>query len=314
MSREAVTPLCGLLNDGVQQMGFSGHPKAVALKVTVALNFYAYASFQGLTGQLRRVIQSAVHRCRREVTDALYQRAGDHVHFRTNPESQAQRPNGFDAIVGFPQVQGFIECTHVAIKAPAGRPAAYINRKGFHSLNVQLVCDHCKRFMQNCAHFSGSCHDAVILPQSQVLLLSTELAQIEGWLLGDKGYPLQTWLLTLVRNPTSDAERRYNVCHRATRATIKQAIGMLKMCFSSLDRSGGALQYEPERVARMVAVCCTLHNYTINRVESLQDEERREKDSSSYNEDTEGLQQERRMGDWKASRQRMQGEQRARDV
>ncbi|XP_067899198.1 putative nuclease HARBI1 [Heterodontus francisci] len=233
-------------------------------------------------------------------------RAGDYVHLTTDPESQAWRAIGFSSIAGFPQVQGVIDCTHVTIKALAGQPAEYVNRKGFYSINVQLVCDQWKCFMQICSHFPGSCHDAFVLCQSQLPLLFTELAQMEGWLLGDKGYPLQTWLLIPVRQPTIAAEEGYNVSHGATRATIEQAIGMLKMCFCCVNRSGAALHYEPDRIALIFAVCCALHNYANKRGEALQDEERYEQDSSS---DAEDLQQERRMGGLRAARRHMQGEQ-----
>ncbi|XP_067908698.1 putative nuclease HARBI1 [Heterodontus francisci] len=234
MAREAVTHLCALLNDDLQPMGFCGHPMPVDLKGTAALNFYTSASFQECTSDLCGVMQSAVHHCIREVTNALYRRAIDYVCFRMDPESQAQRAIGFGFIAGLPQVQGLIDCTHVAIKAPAGRPAAYLNRKDFHSLNVQLVCDH---------------HGGVA-----------------SW---RQGFPLQKWLLTLVRNLTSDAEERYNASHGATRATIEQAIGMLKMLFRCLDRSGGALQYQSERAACIIAVCCALCNYALSKGETL---------------------------------------------
>ena len=40
---------------------------------------------------------------------------------------------------GFPNVIGAIDCTHVRIQAPSGPVEAdYVNRKSFHSLNVQV--------------------------------------------------------------------------------------------------------------------------------------------------------------------------------
>ncbi|XP_067894165.1 putative nuclease HARBI1 [Heterodontus francisci] len=234
--------------------------------------------------------QSAVHCCIREVTEALYRRASDYVHFWTDPESQAQRAFGFGDIAGFPWVQGVINCMHVAIKAPARKPVTFLNRNGFYSLNVQLVCDHRKRVMQVYVCFPGSCHDSFIPCQSQVPLLFTAVAQIQGWILGDKGDTLQTWLLTPVRNLTSNAEGCYNACHGSTRATIEQAIGMLEKRFCFLDRSGGTLQYSPERVARFIAVCCALHKFVIQSGEILQDDERWEQETSSDAEDTKGLQ------------------------
>ena len=45
----------------------------------------------------------------------------------------------FAAIAGFPRVIGAIDGTHIAIKSPpANREAVYVNRKGFHSINVQV--------------------------------------------------------------------------------------------------------------------------------------------------------------------------------
>ena len=39
---------------------------------------------------------------------------------------------------GFPGVVGLIDATHVCIRAPEHEPDAYINRKKFHSLNLQV--------------------------------------------------------------------------------------------------------------------------------------------------------------------------------
>ena len=40
---------------------------------------------------------------------------------------------------GFPGVVGLIDGTHVHIRAPEHKPDAYINRKKFHSFNVQVI-------------------------------------------------------------------------------------------------------------------------------------------------------------------------------
>ena len=36
------------------------------------------------------------------------------------------------------------------------------------------------------------------------------------------------------------------------------------MCFRCLDRSGGTLQYGPQKVAAFFATCCVLHNIAMN--------------------------------------------------
>ena len=42
---------------------------------------------------------------------------------------------------GFPDVVGLIDGIHISIRAPIEEPDAYINRKKFHSINVQVICD-----------------------------------------------------------------------------------------------------------------------------------------------------------------------------
>ena len=39
---------------------------------------------------------------------------------------------------GFPGIIGLIDGTHIRIRAPEHEPEAYVNRKKFHSFNVQV--------------------------------------------------------------------------------------------------------------------------------------------------------------------------------
>ena len=40
---------------------------------------------------------------------------------------------------GFPTVLGCIDCTHVRISTPKDNEVDYVNRKGYHSLNMQVM-------------------------------------------------------------------------------------------------------------------------------------------------------------------------------
>lgn len=45
---------------------------------------------------------------------------------------------GFEAISGFPKIIGAIDGTHINIQAPRVQPASYVNRKGHHSIQLQV--------------------------------------------------------------------------------------------------------------------------------------------------------------------------------
>ncbi len=71
----------------------------------------------------------------------------------------------------------------------------HVNRKRFHSLDVQAVCNPNGKFTNIVARWPGLAHDSWILKQSQ-LWEAFESGQIEGTILGYSGYPCQPWLFT----------------------------------------------------------------------------------------------------------------------
>ncbi|KYN02337.1 PREDICTED: putative nuclease HARBI1 [Cyphomyrmex costatus] len=50
---------------------------------------------------------------------------------------------GFEANSGFPKVIGAIDGTHINIPAPRIQPALYVNRKGYHPVQLQDIQDLC---------------------------------------------------------------------------------------------------------------------------------------------------------------------------
>lgn len=101
---------------------------------------------------------------------------------------------------GFPCVVGLIDGTHISIRAPMEEPEAYINRKKFHSINVQIICDENMVFTNVWAGWPGSAHDSRVLRNSNVYNIATNKFSENTYLLGDGGYPLQPWLMTPYRN------------------------------------------------------------------------------------------------------------------
>lgn len=112
------------------------------LKFFAALSFYATGSYQKLIGQSYNISisQPAVSRAISVVTHAIIQRLGnDFVKFPSTIHEKNAIKGRFMEATGFPGVIGAIDCTHIAILAPHEEEHNYLNRKGFHSKNVQLV-------------------------------------------------------------------------------------------------------------------------------------------------------------------------------
>ncbi|XP_064475621.1 putative nuclease HARBI1 [Ornithodoros turicata] len=105
-----------------------------------------------------------------------------------------------------------------------------------------------------------------------------ELAGFPGCV-GDRAYPLQPWLMTPVRSPSTPEEQRFNSAHSRTRVRIEHCFGVLKMRFRCLQRYR-TLHFAPDRCCKIINACAVLHNMCLvyNTVEPLDDagEERAE--------------------------------------
>ncbi|XP_067894259.1 putative nuclease HARBI1 [Heterodontus francisci] len=253
-----------MLDEELGPLGCGGHPLPVVVTITVVLNYFTSGSFQGLSGEICGISQSAAHHSIKQVMDAMYQSSGQYIRHPTNQVCQAGRVIGFGPLLDSLRLRGQ-STMRVAIKVPSEQPGTLMNRKGFHSLNLEIVCDHCKRILQIGASFPGSCHNSYILRQSQVPQLFRPSKRLYRYILGEKGRLLKTWLLTPVLNPNTKPEDTNNSCHMTTWATIEQAIGLLKVRFRCLDRSGEALQNSPSRLSCIVVVCCVLYNLVHQR-------------------------------------------------
>ena len=85
--------------------------------------------------------KSTVSRAINNVTNALVLHKDRFIKW-PNPAETAESKQNFFLRGGFPGVIGCVDGTHVRIQAPSEDEAVYVNRKGWHSVNVQAICDH----------------------------------------------------------------------------------------------------------------------------------------------------------------------------
>ncbi|XP_033646387.1 putative nuclease HARBI1 [Asterias rubens] len=169
-----------------------------------------------------------------------------------------QKKREFFALANFPDVIGAVDCSHIRLYgAPLGdNEHLFVNRKGFHSINAQVICDAKFNIINVVARWPGSMHDSAIFHGSRISD-RFENGRFHGVLIGDTGYALRPWLMTPVQYPATNAERRYNRSHRRTRVVIEQTFGQLKRRFPCLSLG---MRVSPERACFIIKACCVLFN------------------------------------------------------
>ncbi|KAJ8934262.1 hypothetical protein NQ314_013484 [Rhamnusium bicolor] len=162
---------------------------------------------------------------------------------------------------GFPGVLGVIDGTHIKIDKPSDDPDSYINRKGFYSIQVQLLCDHQMKIRDVFIGYPESVHDSRVFRSSPLCQSLPEKCH-DLYILGDSGYPLLPNLLTPFkdRGQLTRARSNYNVKLSKNRYLIEHCIGLLKQKFRQLFH---VKLRSVTSIAHLIRACCVLHNMAL---------------------------------------------------
>ncbi|XP_055619376.1 putative nuclease HARBI1 [Toxorhynchites rutilus septentrionalis] len=239
------------------------------IKLSAALIFFAEGSYQrGVANDLfAGMAQLTLSKALASIISILETEVcPTSIQFPLDEASKNAIKYGFYKRTGFPGVIGCVDGTHIRIISPcANVQHLYYNRKGFHSLNVMLICDHKQRIRYVDANNPGSNHDSFIWnksPLDSVLNEKHENGERNTWLLGDAGYPLKPYLITPFRTSISAPNfqhTKFNEIHSKTRMIVERTIGVMKNVFRC-TLGARQLHYKPEKATRIVNVCCALHN------------------------------------------------------
>ena len=124
------------------------------------------------------------------VSSAIASLKNQYIRFKPTEETTA----GFYRRVRFPGVLGAIDCTHIPIPNPGGENRElFRNRKGYCSINMQVVCDDKVQLTNIVVRWPGSTHDSRIFDNSRLCAM-LERGAYEGHLLGDNGYACRGYL------------------------------------------------------------------------------------------------------------------------
>lgn len=161
---------------------------------------------------------------------------------------------------GFPGILGAIDGSHIPIKAPIINANSYINRKNFHSVLLQGICDNKKRFLDCYAGEAGSIHDACLLRRSDFgQTLPNRLWPQDRHLIGDAAYPLSMKILVPFKDNghLTRIQKKFNVKLSQNRVVIEHAFALLKGRFRRLK----LLEAVRLDLIPLLIICtCILHN------------------------------------------------------
>ena len=159
------------------------------------------------------------------------------------PSGQREREveQRFEEKWGFPGVLGAIDGSYIPVKRPRKNPEQYINRKGFHSLQLQVICDADMLFTNVFCSYPGSVHDARVFRNSSIFQDAEANPDVlfprNTHLIGDSAYPLKVWVLTPFRDNgrLTRRQRRYNFVHSSTRMIVERSLSLYKGRFRKTD-------------------------------------------------------------------------------
>lgn len=118
------------------------HSLSAINQVEIALRYFATGDNMKTVGDTLGFHKSSVSRSVRDVSQALTDFSSKFIKWPSTTREKMAIKKGFYAIAGFPAVIGAVDGTHVRIIAPSEHESVYVNRKGFHSINTQAICDH----------------------------------------------------------------------------------------------------------------------------------------------------------------------------
>jgi hypothetical protein len=154
---------------------------------------------------------------------------------------------------------GAIDGNHLEIPKPKTNQAAYINRKGYHSLLLQGVVDHRNKFIDVFCGEPGSMHDARLLRRSalyaQVLSNPNSIGP-NKFIVGDTAYPSLHWLVTPFKD-NGHLTREQNMFNYR----------LLKGRFRRLRKFDNISK---QLCTEMIMVACILHNICIDANDVIQ--------------------------------------------
>ncbi|KAJ8403265.1 hypothetical protein AAFF_G00354820 [Aldrovandia affinis] len=190
LPRAMLLELCAQMGPNLQRHTNCNQAIPVEVQLLSVLGFLATGTFQREIGDRHGISQASVSRIMPAVLRGIIDLSPQYIKFPYAAEELQNVKEDFVRTTGFPNIIGAIDCTHIAIRAPHANEYVYVNRKNYHSINVQLICNARMAILNAIARWPGSTHDSFIVRNCSVGNRLEAGAGGDGWLLGKSLFSL----------------------------------------------------------------------------------------------------------------------------
>ncbi|XP_048001890.1 uncharacterized protein LOC125238584 [Leguminivora glycinivorella] len=191
-----------------------------------------------------------------QVIDALNHQSfyNKYITFPMEKEQREKIKKRFKQLYKFSNVLGVVDGVHIELRDwPPGHEGVFLNRAGFHSLNVQLICDADLNILSVDSSQGGCTHDCTAWTAHH---LHHHLQRLQdGYLLGDSGYLQRETLMTPFPSPSSRAQTLYNSLHHRAWNSIKQTLHTIRLRWRRLTTP-----LQESKARNIINACVILHN------------------------------------------------------
>ena len=179
---------------------------ATALLYLSAGNTYESVAQSMCNGMTKAVVM----RCVRMFNNAMVSEIAPWIiTFSRSPASLSRNARYFENRSLIPNIIGAIDGSHIRVAPPKRNEQSYFNRKSFHSVILQAVCDPRGYFMSIDVGFPGRMADSKVMRYTSLYTNAMRYFGNAGYYIyGDAAYPLRPWLMTGYQNATDPDQTR----------------------------------------------------------------------------------------------------------
>ncbi|XP_067214514.1 putative nuclease HARBI1 [Linepithema humile] len=229
------------------------------IQLLVTLRFYATGCFLITAADFCGISETSAHKIIHRVSPEIAALRNDFIKLPLLSEEIRENEQKFFKVAKFIRVIGCMDCTHIKVESFGGENCElYRNRKGFFSINVQVIINAKLEIIDIVARWPGSTHDSTIFNHSRIKTLFDAHTFGDSLLLADSGYPNLPYLMTPLLHPTTPEEHLYNEAQIRTRTRIERCFGIWKRRFAIL--SIGMRCRTVENTFPIIIATAVLHN------------------------------------------------------